>query len=171
MDSKNLIIICVTAIICLAIVAGAFVLLNNGTDDSTVAVDNTTNEDTVNETDEVNTNDDSSESTPRLGSKENPKTSADHPSGSSGDLNPNYGDYYYINGGLYRDDNKYLGGAGTYTFISGNNPYEDDSSSSGDWYGKCTTHGWVKLNSDKHCPQCVAEGKDPRVLKNSIYQK
>ena len=75
MDSKNLIIICVTAIICLAIVAGAFVLLNNGTDDSTVAVDNTTNEDTVNETDEVNTNDDSSESTPRLGSKENPKTS------------------------------------------------------------------------------------------------
>ena len=172
METKNLVILCVTAIICLGIIVGAFVVLNGESDGSAVAVDNTTNEDTVNETSEVDSSDDSSEqSTPRLGSKENPKTSADYPSGGSGDLNPYYGDYYYINGGLYRDDNKYLGGAGTYTFISGDDPYEDDSSSSGDWYGKCTTHGWVKLNSDKHCPQCIAEGKDPRVLKNSIYQK
>ena len=172
METKNLVILCVTAIICLGIIAGAFVVLNGGSDDSAVAVDNTTTEDIVNETSEVDSNDDTEESaTPRLGSKENPKTVADTPSGGSGDLNPYYGDYYYINGGLYRDDNKYLGGAGTYTFISGNDPYEDDSSSSGDWYGKCTTHGWVKLNSDKHCPQCIAEGKDPRVLKNSIYQK
>ena len=172
METKNLVILCVTAIICLGIIVGAFVVLNGESDGSAVAVDNTTNEDTVNETSEVDSSDDSSEqSTPRLGSKENPKTSADYPSGGSGDLNPYYGDYYYINGGLYRDDNKYLGGAGTYTFISGDNPYEDDSSSSGDWYGKCTTHGWVKLNSDKHCPQCIEEGRDPRVLKNSIYQK
>ena len=174
MDTKNLIIICVTAIICLSIIAGV-VLLNNGDDDSNTVVNQTDDnvKDVVNDTDDANTSSssDSESSTPRLGSKENPKTNADHPSGGSGDLNPYYGDYYYINGGLYRDDNKYLGGAGTYTFISGDNPYEDDSSSSGDWYGKCTTHGWVKLNSDKHCPQCIAEGRDPRVLKNSIYQK
>ena len=171
METKNLIILCVTAIICLCIVAGVFVVLNGDSDDSTVSVNNTTTEGVANDTDDLVSSKDSSEqSTPRLGSRENPKTSADHPSGSNGDLNPYYGDYYYINGGLYRDDNKYLGGAGTYTFISGNNPYEDDSSSSGDWYGKCTTHGWIKLNSDKHCPQCIAEGRDPRVLQNSIYK-
>lgn len=46
----------------------------------------------------------------------------------------------------------------------------DDSSGSesGYYYGQCTTHGWVRLNSDKHCPECVKEGLDPRVLKNSI---
>ena len=61
----------------------------------------------------------------RLGSRENPKTSIGYNDGShDGEPNPNYGDYYYLDGGLYRDDNKYLGGAGTYTFISGNNPYE-----------------------------------------------
>ena len=172
METKNLIILCVTAIICLGIIAGAFVLLNDGSDDSTAAVDNETTDAVSNDTDEVDSDDDSSESsTPRLGSKENPKTSLDTPSGGSGDLNPYYGDYYYINGGLYRDDNKYLGGAGTLSFISGEDPYDDSDSGSGDWYGKCTTHGWVKLNSDKHCPQCIAEGRDPKVLKNSIYQK
>ena len=43
--------------------------------------------------------------------------------------NPFYGNYYYINGGLFRDDNKNLGGAGTYTYISGKNPYDVSSSS------------------------------------------
>ena len=42
------------------------------------------------------------------------------------------------------------------------------SSSEKHWYGECTTHGWVQLNSDKHCPQCLEEGRDARVLKNSI---
>ena len=61
----------------------------------------------------------------RLGSRENPKTSIDYNDGThDGEPNPNYGDYYYLDGGLYRDDNKILGGAGTYTFISGNNPYD-----------------------------------------------
>ncbi|AMK15291.1 hypothetical protein [Methanobrevibacter olleyae] len=170
MDSKNLIIICITAIICLGITVGAFILLNNGFDDSTLAVDNTTNDSISIK--EVNSRDSSSMlSTPRLGSIENPKIGADYQSGIDGDINPNYGDYYVIDGGLFRDDNKYLGGAGTYTFISGKNPYDDTYSGSGDWYGKCTTHGWVKLDSNKHCPHCVAEGRDARVLKGSKYQK
>lgn len=170
--NKNLLIICATAIICIIVIAGAFVLLNNGSDDSTTALNNTTDEVAANSSDESSDDNSSESATPRLGSKENPKTTADHPSGSDGDINPNYGDYYYIDGTLYRDDNKYLGGAGTYTYISGKDPYADDSSSSsGDWYGKCTTHGWVKLDSNKHCPQCIEEGLDPRVLKNSIYQK
>lgn len=42
------------------------------------------------------------------------------------------------------------------------------TSSEKHWYGECTTHGWVQLNSDKHCPQCIDEKRDPRVLKNSI---
>ena len=70
METKNLVILCVTAIICLGIIAGAFVVLNGGSDDSAVAVDNTTTEDIVNETSEVDSNDDTEESaTPRLGSK------------------------------------------------------------------------------------------------------
>lgn len=169
MDSKNLIIICVTAIICLAIVVGAFVFLNNGSDDSTSAIDTTTN-DSVS-TAQVTDSDESSESSSaRLGSIDNPKIGAESNSGQDGEKNPNYGDYYVIDGGLYRDDNEYLGGAGTYTFISGKDPYSG-TSTGGDWYGKCTTHGWVKLDSNQHCPHCVDEGKDPRVLKNSKYQK
>lgn len=73
-------------------------------------------------------NDYSELSTPRLGSKENPKKSRDYIYGDEGDINPNYGDYYYIDGALWRDDNKYIGGAGTFTFISGKNPYASSSS-------------------------------------------
>ena len=64
MDSKNLIIICVTAIICLAIVAGVFVFMNNGSDDSTVAKDSATN-DSVS-TSQVTDSDESSESSSKL---------------------------------------------------------------------------------------------------------
>lgn len=170
MDSKNLIIICVTAIICLAIVAGVFVFMNNGSDDSTVSTDTATN-DSVSTSQLKDSDESSKSSSAELGSIDNPKIGADTSDGShGGELNPNYGDYYVIDGGLFRDDNQYLGGAGTYTFISGKNPY-DGTSTGGDWYGKCTTHGWVKLDSEQHCPQCVDEGKDPRVLKNSKYQK
>ena len=49
-----------------------------------------------------------------------------------------------------------------------NNTTENTSSETGHYYGQCTTHGCVRLNSDKHCPECVKEGLDPRVLKNSI---
>lgn len=74
-------------------------------------------------------NDNSESSTPRLGSKKNPKTTRDYVEGSIYDINPFYGDYYYLDGTLWRDDNKYLGGAGTYTYISGKDPYADTSSS------------------------------------------
>ena len=174
--NNNTLIICATILLAIIVIAGAFILLNNGSDDSNGSNDVVSDDDSSvsEDADDESSSDSSESSTPRLGSKENPKTTADHPSGSEGDLNPYYGDYYYIDGTLYRDDNKYLGGAGTYTYISGKDPYADDSSSSSSekhWYGECTTHGWVQLNSDKHCPQCIKEGRDPRVLKNSIvYQ-
>ena len=92
MDSKNLIIICVTAIICLAIVAGVFVFMNNGSDDSTVATDSATN-DSVS-TSQVTDSDESSESSSaELGSIDNPKIGAETNDGSDGELKPNYGDY------------------------------------------------------------------------------
>ena len=34
--------------------------------------------------------------------------------------------------------------------------------------GYCTTHGRVELNSDNHCPFCIRDGLDPRVLRGSI---
>lgn len=48
METKNLIIICVTAIVCMAIIASAFVLLNNGTDDS-ISSNNVANVDSSSE--------------------------------------------------------------------------------------------------------------------------
>ena len=37
-----------------------------------------------------------------------------------------------------------------------------------DYKGYCTTHGWVTLNSRHHCQWCEEEGKDPRVVRDSI---
>lgn len=167
--SSNKVLIIIAALILCVVVIGGIALLSGDSDDSTTVINDDTS-DSI-DADDADSSDDSSESsTPRLGSKDNPKTTADHPTGSDGDVNPYYGDYYYLDGTLYRDDNKYLGGAGTYTYVSGKDLYADDSSSSSEkhWYGECTTHGWVQLNSDKHCPQCIDEGRDPRVLKNSI---
>lgn len=99
MESKNLIIICITAIVCVCVVAGvAFLILGNDDGKSVEIADN-------------NITDNSTEI---------------------------------------------------------NNTTENTSSETGHYYGQCTTHGWVRLNSDKHCPECVKEGLDPRVLKNSI---
>ena len=163
MDSKNLIIICVTAIICLAIVLLDADLWGSEDTETSHGIATIVKAD--------------------LGFFEYYNTVTNQLFQEFYDLAwpfadgyaavcPSFmqGDYYVIDGGLFRDDNQYLGGAGTYTFISGKNPY-DGTSTGGDWYGKCTTHGWVKLDSDQHCPQCVDEGKDPRVLKNSKYQK
>ena len=101
METKNLIIICVTAIICVCVIAGA-AYINLGDNSNGAQTDNNDINNTTNETKEVNETSDSS------------------------------------------------------------------ASETGYYYGQCTTHGWVRLNSDKHCPECVKEGRDPRVLKNSI---
>ena len=98
------------------------------------------------------------------------KTEIDYNNGHDGELNPNYGDYYVLDGGLFRDDNEYLGGAGTYTFISGDDQDGKHSYITGVWYGKCKDHGWVELNSDKHCPICAEKGMDARVYKGTTYQ-
>ena len=75
-------------------------------DDVVVANDTNQSDSSVNES--SGNSDDSSSA--ELGSRENPKTEADYVSGNSGDPNPNYGDYYVLDGGLFRDDNEYLGG-------------------------------------------------------------
>ena len=170
METKNLAIICVAVIVCVAIIAAAIVMVNNNSnnnsDDVVVANDTNQSDSSVNES--SGNSDDSSSA--ELGSRENPKTEADYVSGNSGDPNPNYGDYYVLDGGLFRDDNEYLGGAGTYTFISGDNIDGSHSYITGVWYGKCKDHGWVELNSDKHCPICAEKGMDARVYKGTTYQ-
>ena len=47
---------------------------------------------------------------------------------------------------------------------------QQKNSKTGVWYGKCKDHGWVELNSEKHCPICVEKGMDPRVYKGTTYQ-
>ena len=167
METRNLAIICAAIIICVAIISAAVIMVNNHSNDNVVVVNDTNqSSDGVNES--SSSSDDSS--TARLGSRENPKTEIDYNNGNDGEPNPNYGDYYVLDGGLFRDDNEYLGGAGTYTFISGDSPDGDHTYITGVWYGKCRDHGWVELNSHKHCPKCVEEGWDARVLKGTTYQ-
>ena len=168
METKNLAIICVAVIVCVAIMATAFVMVNNNSNDD-VAVVNETNESSDSSVNESSSSSGDSSSA-ELGSRENPKTEIDYNNGHDGELNPNYGDYYVLDGGLFRDDNEYLGGSGTYTYISGKNPYGADTYITGVWYGKCKDHGWVELNSDKHCPICAEKGMDARVYKGTTYQ-
>ena len=104
METKNLAIISVAIIICVAIIAAAYVMVNNNSTDH-VAVVNETNESSdssVNETSSSSSDSSSAE----LGSRENPKTEIDYNTGHDGELNPNYGDYFVIDGGLFRDDNE-----------------------------------------------------------------
>ena len=168
METKNLAIICMAIIICVAIIAAAFVMVNNNSNDDVVVV-NETNESSDSSVNESSSSS-SDSSSAELGSRENPKTEIDYNTGHDGELNPNYGDYYVLNGGLFQDENKYLGGAGTYTFISGDDTDGHHSYITGVWYGKCKDHGWVELNSDKHCPICVEKGMDARVYKGTTYQ-
>ena len=167
METKNLVIICAAVIICVAIIAAAIVMVNNNSNDTVVI--NETNQSSDSSVNESSDNGNDS-STARLGSRENPKTEIDYNNGNDGEPNPNYGDYYVLDGGLFRDENKYLGGAGTYTFITGDDTDGSHSYITGVWYGKCRDHGWVELNSHKHCPKCVEEGWDARVLKGTTYQ-
>ena len=96
--------------ICVAIIAAAFVMVNNNSNDD-VAVVNETNESSDSSVNESSSSSGDSSST-ELGSLENPKTEIDYNTGHDSELNPNYGDYYVLDGGLFHDNNEYLGGAG-----------------------------------------------------------
>ena len=124
-----LIVCCFVGIYLIANI-GSFMTPDENTANITDSASNNTNVESVKNNGNATANDTTQSSTPRLGSKKNPKTTLDHVDGDIYDPNPNYGDYYYLNGTLFRDDNQYLGGAGTLSVISGKNPYETSSSSS-----------------------------------------
>ena len=180
-SSKNTLIIAVTAIICICIIAGAFIMVSGNNSNDSVAV----NESDTNSSSELSTSDSSSESSNDNSDRYSEFSASEWPE-SSYTINDIYTAHtpedaktkmfeqadFNGDGVLTGDEIKemdYLLKHSEYTY---NGPGDTSSSSSSSsekhWYGQCTTHGWVMLNSDKHCPYCIEEGLDPRVLKNSI---
>ena len=89
-----------SVIVCVAIIAAAFILMNNNSNDVVVVNDTEGSGDSsVNESSSSSVNgssDNGDSSSAELGFRANPKTEADYVSGNSGDINPNYGDYYVM---------------------------------------------------------------------------
>ena len=77
-----------------------------------------------------------------------------------------------LDSAIYQETLGSNGGTSSSTSSSSTDTSSSSSSSSEKhWYGQCTTHGWVQLDENQHCPYCVEEGLDPRVLKNSkVYE-
>lgn len=171
--NKNTLIICVTAIICVAIIAGAFLLLNSNqsSDSDTVSLNDTETE--------VNSSDDSAKSTSSDSSSSNEMTfdeAKSYLSGASNTVISNTFDEADANGdgvltGSEIDRFKYLADVTHRTADTGNTEHvEASDQGAGDGSTKtryCTTHGRVAVGSDNLCPYCLEEGLDARTLKGS----
>ncbi len=170
--NKNTLIICVTAIICVAIIAGAFILLNsNQTSDSDTV--------SLNDTETEVDSDDSAKSTSSDSSSSNEMTfdeAKSYLSGASNTVISNTFDEADANGdgvltGSEIDRFKYLADVTHRTADTGNTEHvEASDQGAGDGTTKtryCTTHGRVAVGSDNLCPYCLEEGLDARTLKGS----
>ncbi len=168
-DNKNTLIICVTAIICVIIIAGAFVFLSNGS-----------NEDDANvNTVESMSNDSVSEDASVAKNTEDSMTYAEatnYLSGASSTVIQNTFDEADKNGdGLLTGSEiskfKKLADLTERTADTSNTEnVEAQDYGAGDGTTKtryCTTHGRVAVGSDNRCPYCEAEGLDSRTVKGS----
>jgi len=168
-DNKNTLIICVTAIICVIIIAGALVFLNSGS-----------NEDDANvNTVESMSNDSVSEDASVAKNTEDSMTYAEatnYLSGASSTVIQNTFDEADKNGdGLLTGSEiskfKKLADLTERTADTSNTEnVEAQDYGAGDGTTKtryCTTHGRVAVGSDNRCPYCEAEGLDSRTVKGS----
>ena len=167
-DNKNTLIICATAIICVIIIAGAFVFLNSGN-----------NEDVNVNTVESMSNDSVSEDASNDKNTEGSMTYAEatnYLSGASSTVIQNTFDEADANGdGLLTGSEiskfKKLADLTERTADTSNTEnVEAQDYGAGDGTTKtryCTTHGRVAVGSDNRCPYCEAEGLDSRTVKGS----
>lgn len=168
-DNKNTLIICVTAIICVIIIAGALVFLNSGS-----------NEDDANvNTVESMSNDSVSEDASVAKNTEDSMTYAEatnYLSGASSTVIQNTFDEADKNGddlltGSEITKFKKLADLTERTADTSNTEnVEAQDYGAGDGTTKtryCTTHGRVAVGSDNRCPYCEAEGLDSRTVKGS----
>lgn len=174
---NNKLIIAVTAIICVCIIAaGLFIVFGNNSNDNVVIANNSeTNDTATNVSSDVSSkNEDRYENFSEEEWDKSSYTINDiYTAHTPEDAKTQMFEQADANGdGILKGDEikemDYLLKHSEYTWNGPNATSESSSSSEKHWYGQCTTHGWVMLNSDKHCPYCIEEGLDPRVLKNSI---
>ena len=168
-DNKNTLIICATAIICVIIIAGAFVFLSNGSneDDANVITVESMSNDSVSED---ASNDKNTEDSMTYAEATN------YLSGASSTVIQNTLDEADKNGdGLLTGSEiskfKKLADLTERTADTSNSEnVEAQDYGAGDGTTKtryCTTHGRVAVGSDNRCPYCEAEGLDSRTVKGS----
>ena len=179
-DNKNTLIICATAIICVIIIAGAFVFLNSGSNNEGMANDvNVTHMPNDNDTVEQ-TNDDSSQDTSTAAPSVDTMSYAEakaYLSGASSTIVENTFDEADKNGdgvltGGEISKFKKLADLTKRTADTSNteNVEAQDYAGTGDGTTKtryCTTHGRVAVGDDNLCPYCLDEGLDARTVKDS----
>ena len=174
-SSNNKLIIAVAAIICICVIAGGLFMVfgNNSSDNVATSANNAETNDST--TVNADTSSDNEDRYADFDESEYPESSykiddfytAHTPEDAKQEMF-NQADFNG-DGVLTGDEIKEMDYLLKHSKYTWNGPNATSSSNTGKhWYGECTTHGWVQLNSDKHCPQCIQEGLDPRVLKNSI---
>ncbi len=172
-DNKNTLIICATAIICVIIIAGAFVFLNSGNSEDGATV-NTVQSMSNGSSDSVN--EDSSSTAKNTEDSMTYAEVTNYLSGASSTVIQNTFDEADKNGdGLLTGSEiskfKKLADLTERTADTSNTEnVEAQDYGAGDGTTKtryCTTHGRVAVGSDNRCPYCEAEGLDSRTVKGS----
>lgn len=171
--NKNTLIICVTAIICVAIIAGALLLLNSDGGANDVVVNESS--DSVDVSTETKTTESSTSSSTSYNEMTFDEAES-YLSGASYTVFQNTFDEADANGdgvltGSEINRFKYLADLTQRTADTSNTEHvEAQDYGAGDGTTKtryCTTHGRVAVGEDNRCPYCEAEGLDSRTVKGS----
>ena len=175
-DNKNTLIICATAIICVLIIAAAFVLFNSGNDNGNISNDENSIADMSNYTVNETTDDSAAAEKSTVETMTYAEATA-YLSGASSTVIENTFDEADANGdGLLTGSEiskfKNLADLTKRTANTQNTEHVEaqDYAGTGDGTTRtryCTTHGRVATGSDNLCPYCQQEGLDARTVKDS----
>ena len=173
-SSKNTLIICATAIICVLILAGAFVLMNGGSNDS---VDSTNVVNDANTVSSVENNEDSSASTDEAAKGKDFTEAASYFSGASNRVVKHVFDECDVDGDGYLTDDEFSNYKDLVAFTKKwavDIANEDDVTTPDLWNGDgstrtryCADHGRIAVGDDDRCPYCEELGYDSRTRSGS----
>lgn len=176
--SNNTLIICITAIICVIILAGAFVFMNGGSNDSAVSNDAVNDANTVSSVDNsVDSSDSVDESVDDSANGKDFADAASYFSGASNTVVKHVFDECDDDGDGYLSDAEFSNFKDLVAFTKKwavDIANEDDVITPDLWNGDgsirtryCADHGRIAVGDDDRCPYCEDLGYDSRTRSGS----
>lgn len=162
-NNSKILIVAVAAIICVAIIAGAYVLVNNNGSDDVVVTNDTDSDDSVEESDTDSNDDKDSSDSLNIDDALLRYTDTDKVLMTIAFNEADANDDDLLSGSEVSEYDRLAQLGRKYGIAKYAEPHEEHGAIT----RYCTTHGRVATGEDFKCPYCIEDGIDPVTVKDS----